>query len=90
MLGKYLLDCVTEETMNLTETVLSDKRITDVYDDMENVITTHYQSLYLHLKALSKYYTIRNDNNKARRIMTLASELASVLDQTKGEVRFRK
>lgn len=82
----YLVDKLCE---NMLESIQADKRINDVYSDMDAVIKTHYQSLYLHLKALSQYYTIRNDNNKARRLMTLANELTNALDQ-RQEVIFRK
>lgn len=82
----YLVDKICE---NLIESIYTDKRVNDVYSDMDAIIKTHYQSLYLHIKALSQYYSIRNDTNKARRLMSLANELTAALDQ-RQEVIFRK
>ncbi len=86
MLSKYIIDC---ETDTLSETVMTDKRILDVYSDDNEVIKLQYQSIYLHLKALSKYYLIKGNTTTSRRIMSMASELASVLNQMR-EVKFRK
>lgn len=89
MLLEYIVLENYNQTIQLAETIVTDKVVNDPFDNMESVITTHYQSLYLHLKALSKYFLIRNDLNRSRRLINLANQLADVLNQS-TEVRFRK
>lgn len=73
----------------LTETVYDDKQVKDNRDDYADVIRYNYQSLYLHLKALNNLYVMKGDKSTARRIQSMATSLAQVLDQQR-EFQFKK
>lgn len=66
----------------LAETVLTDVRNKNTQNDFQQYIQTNYQSLYLHLKSLSALYLMQGDVQTSRRLMSMASQLASALNQT--------
>lgn len=77
------------EIKTLSETVLTDIRAKNTQDDFQQIIQTSYQSLYLHLKSLSNIYLLKGDVQTSRRLMSMASQLASALNQTQ-QFQFRK
>lgn len=85
----YIVEQNYEETIALVENLFTDKRVNDAINDEELIVTTNYQSLYLHIKALAQYYLMKKDLNRSRRLMSLASELASVMQQN-TQVMFKK
>lgn len=74
---------------NLSETVQTDLASNNSQDNYKQVIQTSYQSLYLHLKALSNIYVLKGDVQTSRRLMNMASQLASTLNQTQ-QFQFKK
>lgn len=77
------------EVNMLAETVMTDLRTKDFQDDFQANIQLHYQSLYLHLKALSQLYLMKGDINTSRRLMNFASQLATTLNQQQS-FQFKK
>lgn len=73
----------------LAETVNTDLRTKDFQDDFQGYVQLNYQSLYLHLKALSQLYLMKGDVNTSRRLMNFASQLATTLNQQQT-FQFRK
>jgi len=73
----------------LSETVMTDIRNINTQDDFKQIIQTSYQSLYLHLKSLSNIYLMKGDVQTSRRLMSMASQLASALNQTQ-QFQFKK
>lgn len=77
------------ELKNLSETVNTDLRTFDNKNDFQDYIQLNYQSLYLHLKSLANLYTMKGDKNTSRRLMNMASQLATALNQQQT-FQFRK
>lgn len=73
----------------LAETVMTDLRTNDFQSDFQGYIQLNYQSLYLHLKALSQLYLMKGDLNTSRRLMNFASQLATTLNQQQS-FQFKK
>lgn len=73
----------------LAETVMTDLRTKDFQNDFQGYVQLNYQSLYLHLKALSQLYLMKGDVNTSRRLMNFASQLATTLNQQQS-FQFRK
>lgn len=73
----------------LAETVMTDLRTKDFQSDFQGYIQLNYQSLYLHLKALSQLYLMKGDLNTSRRLMNFASQLATTLNQQQS-FQFKK
>lgn len=69
------------ELQNLSEAVFQDVRVFNNKDDFQEYIQLNYQSLYLHLKSLSNLYLMKGDKTTSRRLMNMASQLASALNQ---------
>ena len=73
----------------LAETVMTDLRTKDFQNDFQGYVQLNYQSLYLHLKALSQLYLMKGDVSTSRRLMNFASQLATTLNQQQT-FQFRK
>lgn len=73
----------------LAETVMTDLRTKDFQNDFQGYVQLNYQSLYLHLKALSQLYLMKGDVSTSRRLINFASQLATILNQQQS-FQFRK
>jgi len=73
----------------LAETVMTDLRTKDFQNDFQGYVQLNYQSLYVHLKALSQLDLMKGDVNTSRRLMNFASQLATTLNQQQT-FQFRK